>query len=246
MPSWPSMRLLSGRMQSDQFPTGWALYFLHGQYWVSLRGYIWLFLHWSRFLLFPGTDTKTKVTFRMASGPQGMHHNVTKKTAFIWKSSTYPSGSSFGSWHPHSWLYRRRTWTSCWADSPPDRANGTAGWEAAWGWQTSDTPQCLLDRRPASGMKWLQRAKKEQKIKGVFERFTPLGVWEHQLSSDCRKQENGIKPLNLTVLCFNFSLPKVNKWFYSEMTLMRRNCTDWVRSQRLVIKSLSFSRLCFT
>lgn len=48
---------LSGRMQSDQLPTGQALYLLQGQYWVSLSGYIWVFLHLSFFLLLPeGTE----------------------------------------------------------------------------------------------------------------------------------------------------------------------------------------------
>lgn len=44
---------LLGKMQSDQLPTGQALYLLQGQYWVSLRGYIWVFLHLSFFLLLP-------------------------------------------------------------------------------------------------------------------------------------------------------------------------------------------------
>lgn len=43
----------SGRIQSDQFPTGWALYLSHGQNCVSITGYSWEFLHLSFFLLFP-------------------------------------------------------------------------------------------------------------------------------------------------------------------------------------------------
>lgn len=92
---------------------------------------------------------------RPRSYPNGV--NGTPKTYV-----THRPAPSCESSHQRSPLCRGRTWSSCWADSPPGRAADRVAWEVAWKWRIEDKLRCQPVHHPASGMRQLEGTKEKK------------------------------------------------------------------------------------